>query len=216
MNSHNPPAQDPLLETNGLEWELFWHHNKKKILLGSLILLLGAGIFIAWYVSTVVTGNAAQEALADANETPALEAIVKKYPKTTAAADALLLIAAAHREQRKMQESTAAFQKFLEMFPEHPLAGGALLGIGENFDASGDSQKAINIYQQVGVQYPKSYAAPLARYSEAEILLREFRRDEARRVLDDIVTQFPQSQVAHLAAAQLSRVNISFEPAPAQ
>jgi TolA-binding protein len=61
-------------------------------------------------------------------------------------------------------------------------------------------------YQQVVDKYPKSYAAPFAGYAQAEILLRDFRRDEAKVVLDSLVSQFPDSTVARLASAQLSRI----------
>ena len=105
-----------------------------------------------------------------------------------------------------MEQSTAAFRDFLVRFPQHPLAGGALLGIAQNQDASGDTEAAIASCQQVVTQYPQSYAAPFAAYTEAEILLRSFQRDEARRSFNMIVSQFPQSPAARMATAQLGRL----------
>ena len=65
------------------------------------------------------------------------------------AADAILLVAASNQKAGKLDESTAAFQTFLQSFPAHPLAGGALLGIGQNQDAAGNSKDAVATYQQV-------------------------------------------------------------------
>ena len=105
-----------------------------------------------------------------------------------------------------MAESTAAFEQFLQSYPKHSLAGGALLGIGQNQDASGDAAAASATFQSVADRYPTSYAAPFARYALAEIHLRDFRRDEARALFEAIQTEAPDSVVARLAAAQLARL----------
>ncbi|MEI6493347.1 MAG: tetratricopeptide repeat protein, partial [Verrucomicrobiota bacterium] len=143
---------------------------------------------------------------AEAKDIPQFEAVVKNYGGTMPSADAVLLIAAANQKAGKLDESTAAFQNFLKSFPTHPLAGGALLGIGQNQDAAGNSKDAMATYQQVVEKYPKSYAAPFAGYAQAEILLRDFRNDEAKVVLDSLVSQFPDSTIARMAAAQLTRL----------
>jgi len=201
-----PPAEDAVIEESGLEWDLFWHLHKSKILLALVAAIGVAGGSLVWYVSNTLTTQAAETRLATANDLSALEAVVKKYPRSMPAADALLRIAALERDAGKLDASTAAFNKFLTLFPAHPLAGGALLGIGQNQDAAGNAKEAQATFEQVAARYPKSYAAAFALYCEAEILLREFRRDEARRVLESLLVQFPGSPVANFANAQLARI----------
>jgi TolA-binding protein len=70
----------------------------------------------------------------------------------------------------------------------------------------------LKTYQLVVTQYPKSYAAPFAAYSEGEILLRRFLRDEAQRSFNMVVTQFPQSPAARMASSQLARLGASQPP----
>ena len=203
----NPiPNDDAVIERDGIDAALFWHTHKKNILLALLAVLAIGGGSLAWYVSSTLTAKNSIVALAAANEIPQLEAVIKNYGGTMPAADALLLVAGANQKAGKLDESTAAFQNFLKSFPAHPLVGGALLGIGQNQDAAGNSKDAMATYQQVVEKYPKGYAAPFACYSQAEILLRDFRRDEAKVVLDSLVSQFPDSSIARLAAAQLSRL----------
>ena len=204
-----PPAEDAVLEQGGIEWDLFWHLHKSKILLGVVVFACVAGGSFVGYISNALTTRAAVSRLATARDMVALEALVKEYPRSMPAADALLQIAADQRAAGKSEESTATFKKFIAAFPSHPLAGGALLGIGQNLDAAGNSKGAQETYQQVVVRYPKSYAAAFASYCEAEILLREFRKDEARRVLESLLVQFPSSQVASMASAQLARIGIA-------
>ena len=203
----NPiPNDDAVLEHDEIDAALFWHTHKTNILLGILAVLAIGGGSMAWYVNSTITAKNSVAALAAANDIPQLEAVIKNYGGTMPAADAILLVAASNQKAGKLDESTAAFQNFLKSFPAHPLAGGALLGIGQNQDAAGNSKDAISTYQQVVEKYPKSYAAPFAGYAQAEILLRDFRRDEAKVVLDSLVSQFPDSTIARMAAAQSSRL----------
>jgi len=200
------PTEDSVVEPDGIEAALFWHTHKTKILLGVLVVLAVGGGSLAWYVQSTLTARGASAALANANDVPALESVVSSYGGTMPAADAQLLIAAASQKEGKYEESTAAFQNFLKSYPTHPLAGGALLGVGQNQDAAGKPAEAMATYQQVVEKYPKSYAAPFAGYAQAEILLRDFKRDEAKVVLDSLVSQFPDSTIARLASAQLARI----------
>jgi TolA-binding protein len=201
------PIDDPMLK-----WELFWEKNKSAIL-GAIALLVVGGIALGtWFIYSSLRSTAAQKLLARATGIEEYEAVVTQYPGSMPAADALLRLAAAQREAGDLEQSTAAFQKFLEKFPDHPLAGGALLGVAQNQDATGNSDAALTTYQQVVTQYPKSYAAPFAAYSEGEILLRRFLRDEAQRSFNMVVTQFPQSPAARMASSQLGRLGASQPP----
>lgn len=200
---------DAVLEHDEIDAALFWHTHRKNILFGILAVLAIGGGSLAWYVHSTLTAKAAVAALAEAKDIPQLEAVAKNYGGSMPAADAILLVAAANQKAGKFDESTAAFQNFLNSFPAHPLAGAALLGIGQNQDAAGNSKEALATYQQVVEKYPKSYAAPFAGYAQAEILLRDFRRDEAKVVLDSLVSQFPDSMIARLASAQLARLGSS-------
>ena len=181
-NPETPVFQGPQpIDDSSLKWELFWEKNKAAILGGIALLVVGGIGAGAWFVYSNLCNAAAQKLLADATGIEQYEAVVAQYPGTMPAADALMRLAAAQRAAGDLEKSTASFQKFLEKFPAHQLAGGALLGVGQNQDAAGKTDAAVATYQQVVTQYPQSYAAPFAAYSEGEILLRRFQREEARR-----------------------------------
>ncbi len=201
------PTDDQIVERDAIDAGLFWHEHKRKILLWAAAVLVLGGGSLAWYVSSSMNNLAAEEALAGARDAAAYESLIGKYPGTMPAADAGLLLASALRDAGKIEESTTAFRSFLKSFPAHPLAGGALLGVGQNQDAMGKAAEAAETFQQVAEKYPKSYAAPFARYAQAEILLREFNRQEAKPLLEAIQTEFPDSVVARLAVAQMARIS---------
>jgi len=204
--SQTPIFEGPILADSALDNELFWEKNKSRFFTAAAILIFAIVATIAWFVKTSQANNQAQILLAEATGIEAYQALIAKYPSSIPAANARLRIAALLRDAGKWDDSTVAFRAFLKDFPQHELAGGALLGIGQNQDASGDTKSAIATYQQVVTQYPQSYAAPYAAYSEAEIYLRSFQREEARRSYNMIGSQFPQSPVARMAASQLSRL----------
>lgn len=203
------PTDDTVLEANEIDLSLFWHQNKRKILLGALAVLAVVGGSLAWYVSSVLSTRASEAALSGATDAVGFASVAKEYRGTSAAASATMLLASALRDEGKMSESTAAFEQFLKSYPKHSLAGGALLGIAQNQDASGDAAAAAATYGQVAERYPASYAAPFASYALAEIHLRDFRRSEARALFEAIQAEAPDSVVARLAAAQMSRLGAS-------
>ena len=208
-----PIFEGPKLDSD-LDAELAWQRNKSKVIGGVSAVIAGAVAVTGWMIYSNSRTDAAQDLLAQANGITGYQAVIQKFPGTNPAADATLRLAAAQRDEGKLEESTATFRDFLKKHPTHPLAGAALLGVGQNQDASGDYSSAVATYQQVITQYPKSFAAPYAGYSEAEIYLRSFQRDEARRSYNMIVSQFPESIVARMAAGQLQRLGTS-ESAPA-
>jgi TolA-binding protein len=213
MAQENPIAatDSPVVEQDGLEWELFWHANRAKILGGLLAAVVVLAAVGGWAVSQSIASEDAARMLAEANDATAWEALIAKYPRSTPAADAYFRLAGAQRETGKLEESTATFRKFLSSFPNHALAGAALFGIGQNQDSAGKADEALVTYDQVITGYPKSYVAPFAAYSRAEILLRDLKRDEARKVLEAIVAEFPASSAASMAQSQVQRL----APAPA-
>ena len=214
--TQQPVLQGPVLEDSSLEWDLCWERKKFPIL-GIIAAAIVIGLTVAaWFVYSSSRNTAAQNLLATAKGLEDLRMVAEIYPKTMPAADALMRIAAAERDAGSMDKSNAAFREFLERFPTHELAGGALLGIAQNQDAAGDGQSAMVTCQQVVTQFPKSYAAPIAAYTEAEILLRGFQIDEARRSFNMVVTQFPTSPAARMSSGQLSRLGGQVPQAPQQ
>lgn len=200
---------DSVLETDDLAASLFWEKHKKTVLAVAAAGVVAGVVAIAWYVTSTLKAEHAVTALANAFDPAQLEAVARDYRGTEPGANALLLLAASKRDAGDSDGAVVTFQDFLKTYPNNPLAGGALLGVGQTLDAQGKTDDAISTYQQVVDRYPKSYAAPFAAYAMAEVFLRDLRRDEARTALDSLVSQFPDSSLSRVAAAQLARLNKS-------
>lgn len=201
-----PDAPQGTMDDSALRWELAWQRHKGSIIGLGAVILLGVLGFGGWTVWRTMRDDAAARALAVAEGIEDLEGVVSEFAGTMPAADALMRLAAERRTAGDLEGSTSAFRDFLARYPRHELAGGALLGIGQNLDEEGDSEGAIAIYRQVVTDYSGSYAAPFAAYAEADILLREFKRGESLRSFNMIISQYPASQVARMAASQAARI----------
>lgn len=207
MASHQqPPAEEPLIEVGGFEADLFWAKHRTTIIGGivaAVVILVGVAI---WVVNDYTTRAAAQAAFANAKTPEAWRAVIADYPKSEPAAGAYFLVAESLREQGNLTESTATYNKFLENFPQHPLAGGARLGIAENLNMGTDPKAALDALRAVKAEDSSSYAAPFAVLMEGRTLMQEGKLQEARKVFSSLVAEYSQSVPARIASMHLDQL----------
>lgn len=215
MSSHNqPPAEEQLLETDGLEAEIFWHRHRATII-GAVLAVLVAGVVVAaWFINAYQTRLSAQAAFAEARNPEAWREVIARYPRTEQAANAYFLLAESLREQGDIPQSTGMYQKFLVDFPTHQLAGGARLGIAENLEVAGKTGEALTALKDVQVAASGSYAAQFAALLEGRIYLRQEKLEEARKVFSTLVSTYSQSPAARAAGAQLDEMAPLLPTAP--
>jgi len=144
----------------------------------------------------------AESLLSHASSVEQWRVLVDRYPRSQASANALLLIAGAQSQKQHWEESCKTYREFLKYFPYHPLAISSYIGIAMNKDAAGNSQEALSALQQAVARYPKAYGAPEALLFEAKIMTRLGKKAEAKKLLQTIMTQYPDSLVSTLVLKQ--------------
>ena len=176
--------------------ELLWI-NHRGVLLGSIAgVAVAALIVLGLIASAHATRLASETLLSQAGDETGWRAVIAKYPHSPAAADAMLLLAAALREEGKTSESDGLYSRFAESFPSSTLVISGLLGRAANERLSGQPDQAINSYQQAAAAFPQSYGAPFALFSEVQLLAQQGKSDEAKRVLQTLATQYQGSASA--------------------
>jgi TolA-binding protein len=193
-----PPDSDQLIAAPSAI-ELLWL-NHRGALLGSLaaavvIVLVALGVL----ASNRTTRIASENLLAAASDDAGLNAVISRYPRTPAAADAMLLLAASLRNEGKLEDSDALYSRFAETFPQSQLAVSALLGRASTARVAGKPEAAFSAYQQAANAYPGSYGAPFALFCQARMLTQDGRGDEAKRILEVLGTQYAASVSATAA-----------------
>ena len=173
--------------------ELLWIDHRGLIVGGVIglttLLLIVLGVLAGNRSSRIASETLLSEATNDA----AWNEVISKYPRTPAAGDAMLLLAASLRDTGKIEESNALYSRFAESFPSSSLAVAGLLGRASNARVSGNPGEALNSYQQATAAFPQSYGAPFALLSQARLLAQQGKMEDARRSIQSLGSQYPIS-----------------------
>ena len=209
MPTATPPSRDVALETR-----VFWERFKKEIAAALLILLLGVIAFAGYRFYTDRRVAAASALLAIAKTAQEYQQVIDGYPNTAAAADAYILLAEAQRKEKKFAEANTTLQTFIAKFPQHDLVSTARMAMAGNLESMGKTDEALAMYQQVASANPNGFNAPVALLSQVYILKAKNRNDDARRICENIMTQYGTSVWAGEAMQQLRLLKPSSSLAP--
>lgn len=209
-----PDDQNFTLESTGFDGLLFWEKNRSAILAGAAIIIAAVAGAVFWIINTHNIRLAAEALLAQSKDVAGWQEVITKYPKTQSAASAYFLLAAAQRDEGKVDESTATYERFLAGFPRHPLTGGAKLGLAENLLQAGKTEEGLAELQNIASSESASYAAPFALLIEGRAAARAGKLADARKIFSGLVSEYPQSLAARVAGAQLEEILPLIENAP--
>ncbi|QQY09168.1 MAG: hypothetical protein JMM76_00315 [Candidatus Xiphinematobacter sp.] len=176
---------------------------KSKVAIVGLVVIgiacVGGGV--SSLVAVCQAQRAAEALLANASTVEQLQTVHSRYPRSGAAASALLLLAGEQRRLGRLKESSVTYQKFLAAFPKHSLAPVAALGVAENALASGCFPDGIDRLQALAAKYPVSFVVPFSLYTRAELLTTQAGRiPEARELLRNLTLWFPDSVFSRYSA----------------
>jgi predicted negative regulator of RcsB-dependent stress response len=207
-----------------------WGDKNRKQLLYGLIVLVVAGIVVAfWFAHGTEKQKDANSALAaltsrnvtTPNGAPASDALLKvnaDYPDTDAGQRALLLAAGDLFVAGKYDEAMAQFNKFLKDYNSSPLAAQAALGVAACYDASGKTNDAISGYQGVIDRYPAQNVVAQAKLRLGILLEAQGKYRDARNALEDLARSIPpNSMIGSEGISRLQELNAAHpeaQPAP--
>jgi predicted negative regulator of RcsB-dependent stress response len=210
MPTAPPPPRDVALETR-----VFWERFKGQIVAIVVVVAVTAVGFVAYRAYTDRQSAAASALLARSKSAQDYQDVIARYSHTAAGADAYLLLAEAQRREGKFADADATLQVFITKNPNHEFVSTARMAIAANLESMGKTDEALSTYQQVASLYQNSFNAPLALLSQVYLLKAKNRMDEARRVCENILTQYRTSFWAGEAAQELRLLSISEQPASA-
>jgi tol-pal system protein YbgF len=107
-------------------------------------------------------------------------------------------------EERSAAAARAAFQNFLEQYPQHERAPDAQIAIGESYVMDDDLEEAVAAFEKVSSAYPTSARAPESLYRAGQISEQRKRTSDARRFYNLVVTRYADSPSARLARQRLT------------
>lgn len=157
------------------------------------------------------SANAPDTGSANSANSPATSQPASGMPPISA--DTLYLNALRDFTTGKYDMSRQEFTDYTKNFPTNDLAGNAQFYLGEIDYAQGQFPAAINQYDNVLANYPKSFklAASLLKKALAELELGK--KVPATRDLRDVVRRFPGSDESRRATAKLRELGVPAKPA---
>jgi len=135
---------------------------------------------------------------------PAPAPVARPDQPVPAAAQALYDEAYTQYHQGRYVDAEAAFQRFLQAYPQSDLSDNAVFWIGECRSARGDLKGALAAFRQVLDAYPDGNKVPDALLEAGQCLQGLGDLDGARASYQDLVRRFPQSAAAETAREKLS------------
>ena len=195
--SHAPEPGLEIAPPSALE--LLWLNHRGTFLGGAAALVVVLVVVLGVLANNHANRIASETLLANASDASGWNEVISKYPRSAAAGDAMLLLAASLRDAGKIEESDALYSRFSEAFPLSPLAVSGLLGRASNARVTGHPEQALSCYQQATTAYAQSYGAPYALFSAARLLSQQGKTEEVKRVLQALGGTYPASASAQMA-----------------
>lgn len=192
--------------TADLDAEFFWEENKGKILAVLAIILVALIVSGIYRYSVAHTKAEAAAAFDAAKSKEELQAIVTKYPGTSVAGNARILLADKLRTEGKLDEALKALGDFTSQQPDHPLVADAWISYAATLEIKNDLAKASETYATIAAKYPASQAAPAALSAQARLAKAAGDNKKARDLYENLVQRFPASYWAQEAQQQIDRL----------
>jgi tetratricopeptide (TPR) repeat protein len=212
-------ATDPKADMSFMEQfepDLFWQQHGKKVI---------AGLVAVAVIGLAALGMQRQKAaeeqqiakwLAEANDIPSLAALANGQAGKEAGAQALLRMADLQYKQNQIAEATASYQRFLNVYPRHALAGSAQLGLAACLEAQGKVDGALAEYKRIVDLSPTGYASISARTGMARCLEAKGEFKQARQIYEELMSSgigISQQTPLYLRWVSMGR-HIVEEPTP--
>lgn len=134
----------------------------------------------------------------------ALQQVVKEFPKTHSAEEALVALGNVQYSAGKIDEALASFNEYLTAFPRGPFTLMAGLGKAYAQEAKGDLPGAAQTLSQVLERGKDDPLGGEAYMTLARVYEEMKKPDDAMRVYEQVVEKYAQTQWAQYAVQRMS------------
>ncbi len=196
--------------------------NKKPALLGiGAIVVVGAIVSFYFYrqdqadqaaseALSAVTVSQLTGARASTDTASAYLKIATEYPKTTAAARAMLLAAGSLFAEGKYPEAKTQFDRFTREYGDNPLMSEALLGSASCLDAMGKTNEALVAYNDLVRQHPNDNVVPQACFALGRIYEAQNDPEKARAQFEKVAQSNPYGSLGSEAGMRVEELNLKY------
>src|SRR5580693_7636001 len=149
--------------TDQFDLEAFWTAYGKKITIGAVAIIAFIGILLYRQYESSAKAEQAAFMLANATDTAALERVIRDYPNSSTAAEAMSRLADVYYRTGKYTDASSTYERIIREFPSHVLAQSAKLGMATVLEAQGNMDAAKAQYFQIINSGTSSYVLNAAK-----------------------------------------------------
>lgn len=187
-----------------VQLQIFWEKYQKQVTVTVCVAVILASVvsLAMWWIEH--KRNEQGLALSNAKEAKDFQAVSEKFRGENVGAYALLLLADELYQKGDYEKCANTYQRFLDEYPKHPLAGSAVYGKGTARENLGDYNGASNSYQLALQQYGGDIHAPDVRMGLARCEEALGQTAKARQTYEDVVANLPGTMWAQQASRRIT------------
>ena len=194
--------------TDQFDLEVFWADYGKRITIGAVAVIAIAGFLVYRQYQSSAQAEQAAAMLANARDTTSLEQVIRDYPNSSTAAEAMSRLADLYYRSGKYAEAASTYERITKEFPSHLLAESAKLGLGTILEAQGNVEGAKARYLQIINSGPNNYVVNAAKMGLARCYEVGGQKKEALQLYQEIIAlgqNSPWFMQAYLQSVVMSR-----------
>jgi TolA-binding protein len=195
-----------------------WFETNRKQAIWGAVIVVALGLIIWFFVwqqgeKEVNASEALSKVSTPAATTPTAKAdpesylkIASSYPKSSAAARALLLAGGSYFVEGKYAEAKTQFERLARDHQQSPFMGQALLGIAACLDAQGKTNEALTAYKDLADHHPGESVIPQAKFALARMYEAQGKTELARTLFEDLNRADPYGSLGSEAGMRLEEL----------
>lgn len=189
----------------------WWKANGKQfvITLAVAVILVGGGFVFKHYRASEIAG--ANQELLKASSLDELENVVAKYGATKAGNAARLRLAKAYYDASKYEEALSAYETCLRKGAPQGFAEIAELGRAHALEGLSRTDEALTTYQAFEKTHADHFLQPHATLGIVRILTMQGKKDEAKKLLENLKAKKTGTPSWEMAIANLEGVVNRYE-----
>ena len=128
----------------------------------------------------------------------------------------MALQSTADQSTRLFERAFLAYQAVYENFPESGRIGDAVAKMASFYYQKEDYSRAVDVFENVLADYPDANFLDVILFNYGRCLYKLGRKQEARRRFDQLINDFPESEIAPEAKKIVDALRKATAPAPAE
>lgn len=170
-------------------------HNKKLIVLGLLLIILGLGYMLNQNIKQDKE-EAAGAILASNSDAYELKKIAEDFPGTAAAASSKILLAEQEWQDGKQDDAITSLREIIDAAEPHPARPTAIASLASKLLSQGKTDEAESLFKELTVDQDAAYLAAYAWIALGDIAVKKGNLEAAESAYTKVEKNFANSSLA--------------------